>query len=60
MRSGLLASSPLTPSGCLTLSCVCSPPAENISLWSWGDYRWFVTGEGAGLRASSQLTFVSY
>uniref|UniRef100_A0A3P9K7B5 Carboxylic ester hydrolase n=1 Tax=Oryzias latipes TaxID=8090 RepID=A0A3P9K7B5_ORYLA len=20
-----------------------SPPAENISMWTWGDYRWFVT-----------------
>ncbi|XP_061671612.1 para-nitrobenzyl esterase isoform X2 [Syngnathoides biaculeatus] len=20
-----------------------SPPAENISMWTWGDYKWFVT-----------------
>lgn len=22
-----------------------SPPYENISTWTWGDYRWFVTGK---------------
>lgn len=26
--------------------CVlCSPPAQNISQWTYGDLRWFVTGE---------------
>lgn len=24
---------------------LCSPPAQNISAWTWGDYQWFVTGK---------------
>ena len=28
-------------------ACVRSPPAGNMSRWTWGDYRWFVTGEAA-------------
>ncbi|XP_041837097.1 para-nitrobenzyl esterase [Melanotaenia boesemani] len=28
-----------------------SPPADNISAWTWGDYRWFVTDK---LRSFSQ------
>lgn len=50
----------------LTLSGVSSPPAANISVWTWGDYNWFVTGEtaaprGRGLdsRSSDQTFFVS-
>lgn len=47
-------------------SAVSSPPAANISVWTWGDYSWFVTGETAGprgrgleSRSSDQTFFVS-
>lgn len=58
MRSGLPTSSP-PPSQRLIVSFSRSPPADNISMWTWEDYRWFVTGEaghGAAFRWSHRLS----
>lgn len=54
MRSGLPTSSPPPPQR-LIVSFACSPPAVNISMWTWEDYRWFVTGEAARRTGPSVL-----